>query len=92
MTKLEIKKVDIKSVFKVVLYFSFIPVLIVFIGFLISGIFIGSLEFKAIIPILLYPFFLGLIGMVTALIYNWFSKKFGGLRIEVADLEHKTTE
>lgn len=92
MTKLEIKKLDVKSVFKVVLYFSLIPVLIVFIGFLISGIFIGSLEFIAIIPILIYPFFLGLIGMVTALIYNWFSKKFGGLRIEVADLEHKTTE
>lgn len=92
MTKLEIKKLDVKSVFKVVLYFSLIPVLIVFIGFLISGIFIGSLEFIAIIPILIYPFFLGLIGMVTALIYNWFSKKFGGLRIEVADLEHKITE
>ncbi|MTI67680.1 MAG: hypothetical protein FH753_13925 [Firmicutes bacterium] len=93
MKRIEIKKLDVKSVFKVLIYFALIPGVIMvligciatFIGFITQesmAIFIGV--GYMLMPILLVVFY-GAFGSLFALLYNGLSNKFGGLELFIED-------
>jgi len=93
MKKFEIKKISIKSAFKVTLYLCSIPLaLMSLIGIIISIIGVVIKEYTMLffgIPYIIMPiimvFLYGLFGMLGALIYNVLSRKFGGLELEIED-------
>lgn len=96
MKKVEIIKLDIKSVFKVTIYFMIIPMLIFFLIGIISiifGVSTGNSEISIlgilylIMPIIIILFY-GAIAALMGLIYNIFSKKFGGFGYYVRNDEN----
>ncbi|MTI71308.1 MAG: hypothetical protein FH751_13745 [Firmicutes bacterium] len=93
MRRIEIKKLDVKSVFKILIYFALIPAIIMvligciatFIGFITQetmAIFIGV--GYMFMPILLVVFY-GAFGSLFALLYNGLANKFGGLELFIED-------
>lgn len=88
MKKVEIKKLDLMSVFKVTIYFMIVPFSIfALIGLitLLVGIGLGMFELitvgviYTVMPIAIIPFYGGMAAL-TGLIYNLLTKKFGGLK------------
>ncbi|MBS4537659.1 hypothetical protein GOQ27_04240 [Clostridium sp. D2Q-11] len=98
MKKIEIKKFGIGSLFKVALYFSIIPVVIMFLVglvFLLIGI-AGKVPEMGIfgvvymvLPIFMVIFY-GVMAVVAGLIYSGLASKFGGLEIYVTEDEEST--
>jgi len=95
--KIEVKKLGIKSLFKVTAYMMIVPLGIFFLiglATLIIGSAIGQPEVRIfgiiymIFPIFMIPLYGG-IAALTGLIYNAFSKKFGGLECYIEDEENK---
>lgn len=95
MSKKEVKSLGLKSLYKVTLYFMAIPVILCMLlgAFFIST---GNLELRILgwvyvvgMPILAVVIY-GPISMLMGLIYNKFSKKFGGLIIELEDKEENS--
>lgn len=93
MRKIEFKKLEVGSVFKVVIYLMIIPMaLMSLIGLLVAviGGFFGAAEaalFGGIylfMPFVLIFIYAGMAALV-ALIYNLFAKKFGGLEVYIDD-------
>lgn len=93
MKKIEIKKIYPASMFKSSLYMSALPLAIIaFIGLIIT-IIGAALQNEILLtiglPYLGFPivmlFVSGFINMLMAFIYNFFSRKFGGLELEIAE-------
>jgi len=90
MKKFEVKKIGVKSMFKVTLYMMVIPAIFM----LIAGIVILSFSsldsgFRTVgIIYLLFPILIvaiyGPLAMLMAWIYNVLAKKFGGLKLELS--------
>lgn len=92
MKQIEIKRFDPLNVGKVTVYMMAIPAVICFlIGLVLIplGIFFHHKQniIMGIIICFGYPVLFivvyGLMGIVQAYLYNWFSKKYGGLTIQV---------
>lgn len=93
MKKIEIKEIGIKSAFKSTLYIAIVPLgIMAAIGLLMAiiGVAIGQGQLIILgIPYIIMPFFMmgiyGLLSMLTALVYNKFSTKFGGLELVIKE-------
>ncbi|RSK26700.1 hypothetical protein EJF36_07410 [Bacillus sp. HMF5848] len=101
MKKMEIKELGLKSVFKITLYIMVIPlILMALIGviILIVGASIQNTEVSIIggmytaMPIFML-FIYAAINVLVALVYNVFSKRFGGLVViyEEKELENENS-
>lgn len=97
MQKLEIKEIGLKSVFKVTAYVMVIPAalfLLVAIIMAIIGAATGENEVLIIgiayifFSVLMIPLY-GAINILMSLIYNAFSKKFGGLELTVKQIDEQ---
>lgn len=97
MRIIEFKKLEVGSVFKVVLYLMIIPmVLMSVIGLFVAiiGGFFGAPEaiifgiMYLFMPVVLIFMYAGISALV-ALIYNLFAKKFGGLEVYIDDKSPK---
>lgn len=89
----EIKKIGVKTAFKSVIYLSSIPLLLMIlvgIGSAIFGLVTNNQQTLffglayTLMPILMM-FFYGLLGMLIAFFYNFFSKRFGGLELTLQE-------
>jgi len=95
MRKIEVKEVKIVSAFKTTVYVSIIPLgfmLVIGILFTIFAALLGETSLLALgIPYIVLPLillgFYGVFSMLMALVYNLFSKKFGGLEVTISDKE-----
>lgn len=93
MKKIEIKRLGVKSVFKVTLYIMAIPLgLLMLVGLAITLIAVALQRYELLvigIPYMIMPIFMlglyGLFGMLNALIYNLGSKYMGGLEVEIEE-------
>ncbi|MHA0858075.1 hypothetical protein [Paenibacillus sp. CMAA1364] len=93
MKRIEIKEIGAISAFKATLYIACIPLAIMsLIGILMTilGIVLGQTELLYIgIPYIIIPVFLlgiyGVFSMLIAVVYNKFTKKFGGLEIVIQE-------
>ncbi|MBH5316848.1 hypothetical protein I6N90_03360 [Paenibacillus sp. GSMTC-2017] len=93
--KMEVKAFGIFSVFKTVLYFLILPAgFMAVLGLiaLVVGFAIGEHTVTVMaIPYIIMPIFMMILypvfGMLNGLIYNGFSKKFGGLEVTLVAKE-----
>lgn len=93
MKKIEIKEIGIKSAFKSTLYITIVPLgIMAAIGLLMTfiGVAIGQGQLLILgIPYIFMSFVMmglyGLFSMLTALVYNKFSTKFGGLELVIKE-------
>lgn len=93
MRKLEIKELGVKSLFKVSVYIMLIPMALIFLIGIVLTIIAAALGMYelliagilySVLPIAAIPFY-GAIYMLMGLIYNAFSKRFGGLEMTVEE-------
>lgn len=97
MRKIEIKEIGIKSAFKATVYFLIIPAAIMLvIGFLVTVI--GALAGNGTMALIGLPyifmsiFMIGIYGalsMLTSLVYNKLTQKFGGLELVIQDSQEQ---
>ncbi|RPF54160.1 hypothetical protein [Aquisalibacillus elongatus] len=97
MNQVEVKRVGVKSVFKVLVYLLSLPLSIFFVVGIVAsviGMSTSQLDWVATFgPFIIMPFFFiafyGLLSMLIAAVYNFLAKRFGGLKLQVQGLEEK---
>ncbi len=75
--KVELRKIDLKSLFRAVVITMAIPVIIVLILGLVGG------EDISLASVVLVPVLYGLVMMLLGSSYNWLAPRFGGLIVQV---------
>ncbi|MBN2460671.1 MAG: hypothetical protein JXB60_03605 [Candidatus Cloacimonetes bacterium] len=95
MKEIEIKNLNVLSFFKVALYFSIIPAVIIFLMGIILFLFgIISDETELIFIGIVYIFLpgfmaaiYGVMGMLVSFIYNFLAQRFGGVRLTFEEIK-----
>jgi len=94
MKKFEVKKIGVKSMFKVTMYMMVVPAIFMLLAGILMIVFGGDpmLRVMGIVyvmfPVLIVVLY-GPLAMLMALLYNVLAKKFGGLKIELAKSKSK---
>lgn len=101
MSKVKIVRFIPDSVYKTIIFASVIPWIIWFIGVFISTVVktissqnAGSAAklIATLLPLFLWPILYGLVFLIFIASYNWLAPKFGGLEIEIEEIEKITEE
>jgi hypothetical protein len=95
LKKIEVNKLGAKNLFKVTIYLTSIPFGIMALIGVIITIIGGAMDHPMMltigIPYIIMPLFMifiyGLLSMLMAVIYNLFSRKFGGLELVISEKE-----
>lgn len=94
--KIEIKSIGATSMFKTILYIASIPLVLMLVfgvlSLIIGGASGNSSFVVGVIPLIIMPIIMlglyGLLGMLIAVIYNFFASKFGGLELTIKTQEN----
>lgn len=74
--EIEVTKLDLRSVFRVVVIMSLIPGLLIFLASLLQGEFV-------LWTVIVTPIASGISAVIGSFIYNLVAKNFGGIRAEI---------